>query len=80
VGADAYGGSVFEPPRKLRCRREDVRRMVLDGNGREVVSSSRYFLTEAVAPGDTLDGLTVLSVAAVTSMFGRIEGYEASCA
>ena len=79
LDADFYGDPLFAAGEERRCRREDVRRLVLDQNGREVVSSARFFLTEQVDPGDTLDGRVVLSVAALTGMFGKTEGFEANC-
>ena len=79
LDADSYGDPLFAVGEERRCRREDVRRLVLDQHGREAVSSARFFLTEQVDPGDTLDGRVVLSVAALTGMFGKPEGFEANC-
>ena len=79
LSADSYGDSLFADGQERRCRREDIRRLVLDHHGREVMSSAKFFLTEQVTPGDTLDGRVVLSVAALTGMFGNTEGFEVSC-
>jgi len=77
--ADFYGDPVFDEGTDTICRREDTQRLVLDQRGREVMSSARFFLAGSVEPGDTLDGRIVLSVTALTGMFGRVEGFEASC-
>ena len=79
VDADAYGDSVFAEGVGIVCRREDVQRLVFDRNGREVMSSARYFLERRVEPGDMLDGRIVINVVALTGMFGTEEGFEASC-
>ncbi|MCL2853516.1 MAG: hypothetical protein FWE20_10905 [Defluviitaleaceae bacterium] len=79
LGADAYGDSAFAEGAVIRCRREDVNRLVLDQNSREAVSSARFFLADKAEPGDTLDGKIVISVSALTGMFGKAEGFEANC-
>ncbi|MCL2673702.1 MAG: hypothetical protein FWE92_00050 [Defluviitaleaceae bacterium] len=79
TGADAYGDAIFADATEISCRREDTRRLVLDQHGREVVSTARYFVRDKVEPGDTLDNRIVLSVTALTGMFGSTEGFEVSC-
>jgi len=79
TGADVYGDAIFAETTEIACRREDTRRLVLDQNGREVVSTARYFVRNRVEPGDTLDNRIVLSVTALTGLFGNAEGFEVSC-
>ena len=79
AGADSYGDSIFSDAAEIPCRREDTVRLVLDKHGREVTSTARYFVRDNVSPGDMLDGRVVLSVTALTGMFGNAEGFEVSC-
>jgi len=79
VEADYYGDSVFDEGVEIVCRREDGRRLVLDGNGREVMCGARYFLVDVVEPGDMLDGRVVVSVVKLVGVFGSVEGFDVSC-
>lgn len=54
---NGYGGWTYKTPVELACRWEDRRRMVIDGQGREVMSSaSAYVLQELDLEGYIREG------------------------
>jgi len=79
IDTDAYGDAIFTDVTEIPCRREDTRRLVLDRHGREVVSTVKYFMRDKVELGDMLDARVVISVTALTGLFGNLEGFEVSC-
>jgi hypothetical protein len=76
---DEYGQATYATP-TIAARYEYSRKIVKDGNGKDVISEARCFTATAVKPDDviTFDGKDwiVISVSNIYNLEGVLKWYE----
>ena len=75
-GKNEYNERTFANAVAIRCRLEDVMRLVRTATGTEVVSSTTVFTETAVSPHDLIDGRPVLNVNKMRGLDGEVWHYE----
>lgn len=78
LATDKFGAVLYEPPIRLKCRRERIVKDVQTSTGAILRSSTRYFLdnSQPIVADDKLDGKAVLIVEEYIGSRGLSEGYE----
>ena len=77
---DEYGKATYATTASIAARYEYNRKIVKDGNGKDVISEARCFTATAVKPDDVLTfdskDWTVISVSNIYNLDGLVKWYE----
>lgn len=75
---DKYGEPQYEPPVRIKCRKETLIQDVQTNTGAILKSTTRYFVDNRyhIRASDKFDGKCVLKVVEYTNQSGKVEGFE----
>lgn len=78
VKLDKYGEPEYEPPVRIKCRKEISVQDVQTNTGAILKSSTRYFVDDKqmIRVNDKLDSICILKTTEYINQFGKVEGYE----
>lgn len=71
------GEPVYGPPVNITCRRQVKTQEIITPDKQVIKAQYVYYVTDAVVPGDKLDGHLVQQVEEWEMLGGRIMGYKA---